>query len=231
MGKIKYEDKSDIIDAEIRKRVGKWQLKAVPFIDFDDVSQIIRCHIVEKWHLWDQNRPIEPWVSTIIHHQIVNILRNHYTNFSRPCLRCPHNQGDIDGKHFMCGLTKSGLQDSSCADYAKWEKTKKKKFNVKIPLSLGEDHAATANLPEDFVCLETAQEKLHKLMQHHLSDKHYFIYKMIYIDGMDDTVIASVLNYKTSEKKRQAGYKQIKNLKTMYKNIAKKLIEKYDIVY
>jgi hypothetical protein len=40
-----------------------------------------------------------------------------------------------------------------------------------------------------------------------------------------------VLGYKSNEKGRKAGYKQIKNLKNQYKNIAKKIIKKEDIFY
>ena len=40
-----YEDKFEIIDNEISKRYYKWHLHALAWLDFDDVSQIIRTHI------------------------------------------------------------------------------------------------------------------------------------------------------------------------------------------
>ena len=84
--KIPYEDKKDIIDAELKKRRGKWFLNSVSWIDFDDVCQIIRAHIHKKWEQWDQTRALEPWLNRIISNQLKNILRNNYSNFSRPCL-------------------------------------------------------------------------------------------------------------------------------------------------
>ena len=62
-------------------------------MDYDDVCQIIRLHIYKKWHLWDQSRPFKPWASMIISNQIKNLIRNNYSSFAKPCLRCPHNMG------------------------------------------------------------------------------------------------------------------------------------------
>ena len=47
--KFKFEDKSEEIDGEIAKRKGKWQLNALSYMDFDDVSQLLRLHIFSKW--------------------------------------------------------------------------------------------------------------------------------------------------------------------------------------
>ena len=52
---------------------------------------------------------------------------------------------------------------------------------------------------------------------------------MLFIDCVDEELVAQILGYKTNEKGRKAGYKQIKNLKNMYKNMAKKFIIQYDI--
>ena len=90
--KYTYEDKFETVDNEIRKRYYKWHLHALAWLDFDDVSQIIRAHIYKKWDQWDQQRPIEPWVNKIISNQLKNILRNNYSNFARPCISCKHNQ-------------------------------------------------------------------------------------------------------------------------------------------
>ena len=64
--KFSYEDKSSLIDTEIRKRKNKWFLTSLNWFDFEDVEQIIRAHIHAKWDQWDQSRPIEPWINKII---------------------------------------------------------------------------------------------------------------------------------------------------------------------
>ena len=229
-----YEDKAHIIDNEIRKRYYKWHLHAIAWFDFDDVAQIIRAHIYKKWDQWDQSRALEPRVNKIISNQLKNILRNNYSNFARPCLNCQHNQSKEQGEgqiSALCAFTPSGLQSNECADFAKWEKTKKNAYDIKMPLSL-EFHTYTQNTdPEDHFDIGRATNTLHMRMKIVLTTRHYFVYKMLFIDGISEEEVARILGYKSNEKGRKAGYKQIKNLKNQYKTIAKKIIEKEDIFY
>ena len=67
-------------------------------------------------------------------------------------------------------------------------------------------------------------------MKKKLNDKHYFIYKMLFIDGLEEEEIAELLRFKTSEKNRKAGYRQIINLKNKYKDIAKEVLQE-DWIY
>jgi len=230
----KYEDKADVIDNEIRKRYYKWHLHAIAWFDFDDVAQIIRAHIFKKWDQWDQGRPLEPWVNKIISNQLKNILRNNYSNFARPCLNCEHNQSreQADGQlAALCAFTPSGLQCNECDLFAKWEKTKKNAYDVKMPLSL-EFHAYTQNTnPSDHFDISRATSTLHSKMMQVLTPRHFFVYKMLFVDGISEEEVARILGYKSNEKGRKAGYKQIKNLKNQYKNMAKKIISKEDIFY
>ena len=77
--------------------------------------------------------------------------------------------------------------------------------------------------------IDKATEKLNILMKKHLSEKHYKIYKMIHIENLDINKAAEKLGYKSNEKGRKAGYKQIKNFEKMFKVLAKKLIKDHDI--
>jgi predicted DNA-binding protein YlxM (UPF0122 family) len=76
---------------------------------------------------------------------------------------------------------------------------------------------------------ELAEKKLHNLMRTQLTDKQFFIYKMFFIDNLSDDDVAKVLRFKTNEKGRKAGYKQIKNLKKMLFLKAKTLLQEHDI--
>ena len=73
--KLKFEDYIDQIDEEIRKRKSKWTLTSIAWMDFDDISQILRIHIYKKWFLFDQDKPLGPWLNRIISNQIKNIIR------------------------------------------------------------------------------------------------------------------------------------------------------------
>jgi hypothetical protein len=230
--KKKFEDMYEVIDAVVKKRKNKWKLKAITWFDFEDIEQIVKLHIYKKWHLWDQSRAIEPWVNRIVTNQIRNIIRNNYTSFARPCLSCPFNQNresDSSGE-MSCGFTKNGIQCSECPLYAKWEKIKKSAYDVKMTVSL-ENHKnyfmnCESSVEHDY---KTAENKLHALMKDHLSDKHFFIYKMFFIDNLNDDQVAKILKFKTNEKGRKAGYKQIKNLKKMLYLKAQYLLKNNDL--
>lgn len=232
--KFKYEDKSDEINCEIKKRRGKWFLDSLAWFDFEDVEQIIKAHIHKKWHQWDQSRSLKPWINKIITNQMKNILRNNYSNFVRPCLSCPFNQSCATkngGESSLCGFTKSGSQDSSCPLYAKWERTKKPAYGIKMALAL-ENHSHEANAIQDNdFNMTDAQNKLNEFMKEELSEKQFQVYDLLFIQHMDEEVVAKKMGYKTSEKGRKAGYKQIKNLKKIFKQKAQEILQTKDVIY
>lgn len=232
--KIRFEDKYDLIQEQLTKRKGQWFLKAINWISWDDVKQIILSHIYNKWHLWDQKRAIEPWLNRIISNQIKNILRNHYSNFVRPCTTCPFNiSGSVDNINEninSCSWTKSGKQDCSCPLFAKWEKTKKSSFQINTASPLEETVNLQKNKEEGLFDIDNATKKLNRLMKENLSEKHYKIYEMIHIKNIDINKAAQELGYKSNEKGRKAGYKQIKNFEKMFRTLAKKILKENDIV-
>jgi hypothetical protein len=229
--KLSYEDKVEAIDHELKKRRGKWFLTSISWFDFDDVCQIIRAHIFNKWHQWDQKRPLEPWLNRIISNQFKNILRNNYSNFVRPCLNCPFSNcaASEGSKGFLCGFTKTGLQDSSCPLYAKWEKTKKAAYDIKMAVTIENEQGQIFNIKGDTFNIDHAALKLHNEMQLLLAPKQFNIYKLLFIDHKDEEEVAKLLGYKSNEKGRKAGYKQIKNLRKKFKEQAILLIKRRDI--
>lgn len=230
-----FEDKYEEISVEIKKRRGKWFLNSLAWFDFQDVEQIICAHISNKWHQWDQKRALGPWINKIITNQMKNILRNNYSNFVRPCLNCPFNQSksSVDSgisNGSLCGFTKSGMQDSECPLYAKWEKTKKSAYDIKMAVTI-ENHAGeVACMTDKQIDIDRAAEKLAKEMKKVLPEKQYKVYKMLYIDHMDEVEVAKVMGYKTSEKGRKAGYKQLKNLKKIFKEKAISILKKGEVI-
>jgi len=86
-------------------------------------------------------------------------------------------------------------------------------------------------LPEDHYDISSAVLSMHLRMRQFLNDRHYIIYKMLFVDHIEEETVAKVLGYKSNEKGRKAGYKQIKNLKNFYKKIAKKICNETDIFF
>tara|TARA_B100000287_G_scaffold101468_1_gene93707 strand:- start:65 stop:745 length:681 start_codon:yes stop_codon:yes gene_type:complete len=222
-----FEDKREDLDELLKKYRGKWQLNALAWLDYDDVCQIIRIHIYKKWHLWDQQRPFKPWAAMIISNQIKNLIRNNYSSFAKPCLRCPHNMGNT-----ACDFTKSREQDISCEDFAKWKKKKERAYNIKLPLALDDGVAlkSTARLEDDFNYADCAA-KLHKLVVKQLNEKHKQIYIMLYVQNMDENKIAEKFGFKAdSSKRKKPRYKQMANLKKKFYTIALKIMKDNDIL-
>lgn len=220
-----YEECYETIDLVVSKFKNKWRLNAINWFDFEDVAQVVKLHIFKKWDMWDQTRPLEPWIARITYHQIKNIVRNNYTNYVKPCMSCPHNMGDD-----LCSLTVSGQQDSSCALFAKWSKHKRQGYGVKMPLTI-EHHQQEVNAhAEAKIDFSTSIEKLNEILKQELSEQHYRVYCMIFFENYSEEEVAEFMGYKSNEKKRKAGYKQIKNIKKMLKEKVQEILAKHDIV-
>ena len=217
-----FEDNIDVIDEEIAKRRGKWNLSSLAWIDYDDVSQIIRIHIYEKWSQYDPEKNLRPWLNRVITNQLKNIIRNNYTNYSRPCLRCAAAE---DSNSCIIYST----QCSECPLYAYWEKRKQSAYNLKIPLALENHHQEVNSIKEDFIDYDEKIEKITNKMKEILKPTELVVYESLFVKDEDEFAVAKKLGFKTNEQKRSPGYKQIQNIK---KNIiikVKKLIERGEL--
>lgn len=223
--KPSFEEKLDVIENEIRKRRNKWQLNILKWMSFEDVEQIIKLHIYKKWSMWDESKPLEPWVSRIISNQMRNLIRNNYTNYVKPCASCPYNLGDD-----YCSFSPSGMQDSNCEQYSSWEKSKKHGYNIKLPLEL-ENHAREVeNMSSHNIDFEEAITLLNEQMKKVLSPNYYSAYYMLYFEKKTDEEVAIFLGYKSNEKNRKIGYKQIKNLKKLFRDKAIEILKNFDVL-
>ena len=213
-GEYTYEDFSDIIDAAIKKQQYKWRLRAVRWFDFEDVEQIIKLHIAKKWHMWDQERPLEPWIGRIISNQMRNLIRNHYGNYVTPCPK--YQFADHD--------------PSTCPICSKWEKTKKMGLELKIPLST-EDFVKEVRGREytDFD-FNGSLKRLDLYMEIKLSETHYVAYRMLYFEDKTEEDVAKFMGYKISPQKRKLGYRQVKNLKKKFLETALEILKDNDII-
>lgn len=67
-------------------------------------------------------------------------------------------------------------------------------------------------------------------MERDLTKLHYKAYHMLFFEKSTEEDVAKMMGYKTNEKKRKAGYRQVKNLKKMFMQKAAELIKEHDIV-
>ncbi len=215
--KLKFENCIEQIDSEIRKRKSRWNLTALSWMDFDDVSQIIRIHVFKKWHLYDQSKPLAPWINTLISNQIKNLIRNNYGNYCRPCLKCAAAESDS-----LCYIY--GTQSPSCPLFAQWEKTKKAAYLTKLPSPLESVQHETENLQLQEFDFDAVLGKLNKQLKKKLKENEWIVYQNLFLKRKTEQEVAKMLGYKTSEKNRSPGYKQIKNIKKSIIEKAKEIV-------
>lgn len=218
-----FEDNYEIVAKEISKRRAKWNLSALSWMDFDDVSQIIKIHIHKKWDQYDPLKsPLIHWLNRIISNQMKNLLRNNYGNFTRPCLRCPAAQSED-----LCAIY--GTQCSTCPLYAHWERTKQPAYQTKLPVPIENHWSEVSSKAEDSIDIEKAAVNLAIHMEKVLKPLEWKLYKMLYVDNLSDEEAAELMGYKTSEAGRAPGYKQIKNLKKIIIKKVRKVMASDDV--
>ena len=52
----------------------------------------------------------------------------------------------------------------------------------------------------------------------------------MFFQNNSEEEVAMFMGYKTNEKKRKAGYRQVKNLKSIFQKKAEEIIKQYDII-
>ena len=222
-----YLDNLDAIELGLKKNSAKWNLKSITWMDYDDVCQHIRRHIWKKIYQWNPERNFSPWVNTLIGRQIINIIRDNYGNFAKPCDKnCPFNVGNGH-----CSKTTSKVQDEECPDYANWKKRKGRAFDVKLPLPMDEGLCGGSVEAMAEIDYETSAAKLHERIKSKLIPKHAEIYFLLYEQGKSEEEVAEIYGYqKEKNRKGKVRYKQITNLKNQFVKIAKDILDEEDIV-
>lgn len=202
-----FEEKYPAIKEVIQKYSNRWHLDAIHWLSFEDIASEIEMHIYKKWHLWDQLKPIEPWVATICQNQIKNKLRNNYGNFARPCIKCPNALGDTH-----CSVTSNHEQCVECPIYKGWvDSGKKMRHDIKLPLEL-ENHANEINnRPSEEIDYDLSVSKLRVELASKMEPKIFIAFEMLCFEHKEDDEVAKFLGLKNrpgeSVKKQMEKFK------------------------
>lgn len=226
--KPSYEEMSSVIDSVIKKNERRYQLKAISWMDWEDVQQTIRTHIFRKWDLWDCSKPIEPWVNVIAIHQIINIVRNNYSNYVRPCLNCPFYKGDDS-----CEMTKNKKVSCECYDYKKWFRTKKSAYDLRITCSMDNHFEEASAIHETFDCFsDNSLSNLRFYIENKFGKVERLILDESFIKGTSDENVIKVCKEKLGKKLSLTSLKDKKrNLKKSAADILNNLDEKVNEIY
>ena len=65
---------------------------------------------------------------------------------------------------------------------------------------------------------DTVLKRLNTKLKDRLKTNEWIVYENLYLKNKTEQEVAKILGYKTSEKNRSPGYKQIKNIKKSFKN-------------
>ena len=129
-----------------------------------------------------------------------------------------------------CSVTASGIQDSQCKLYDKWANNKKAGLDLKITLSTENHTSEISSKVDTNFSYDLSVSKLNEYMKAELSVIHYQAYLMMFFQNSSEEEVAAFMGYKTNEKKRKAGYRQVKNLKSIFQKKAEEIIKQYDII-
>ena len=77
--------------------------------------------------------------------------------------------------------------------------------------------------------MEKTALNLHSKMKQLLRPIEWKVYKLLYIDHLEEEDVAKKMGYKTTEKNRSPGYKQIKNIKKSIITKVKEVIDRGDL--
>lgn len=216
--KRSFEECIDIINEEIAKRRQKWTLTSISWMDYDDVSQILRIHINEKWYRYNPKQPLKNWINRIITNRIRNLIRDNYSNYSRPCLKCAAFEGEN-----LCSIYNT--QSEQCPTYAKWAATKRNAYNIKIPVSIEAMNDHSTDIEDLSYETYTDIESINKQVKKILKQREYEFYMMYFVDKTSEKEISEKMGFVTTEKNKVAGYKQMRNLAKKITETIKKAIE------
>lgn len=219
-----FEDAIECIDAEIQRKRGKWTLTAIRHMDFDDVAQILRIHISDKWHLYDPSKPLKPWLGTVISNKLINLIRDNYGRYARPCLQC-----DSAGAEESCDIYITQCVD--CPAFRAWRDNKRDAYNIKMPSLMDGDLMEINRKKCDYMDYSLAISRLSEKMKTLLKPAEYRVYRMSFIDNISDEDIVSRLGYKAENRTRSRGTKYVRDAKKRILEVAKSVLGEGDIPF
>lgn len=190
-------------------------------MDYDDVSQIIRLHIFNKWDQYNQEMPLEPWINRIITSQLINLSRNIYYSNARPCLKCPDNEGGD-----LCRTYKK--QCDACPIFKKWQNGKKAAHDIRLPLPMENHSVEVYDLPAQTTDIEKSIPLFHEIMKKMLRKSEWEIYELLYIQNLSEKAVAEKLGFRSSES-RAPGYARIKQVQKIIMEKANKAKNEIDL--
>ena len=194
-----YEDSLSIIEECLTQNRSKWNQNSVKWKQWEDVKQDIKIHLFKKWHKYDHDKPLKPWVNGIIRNQIFNIKRNIWGKHAKPCYNCPASLPNN-----MCKIF--GVQSQECMKYNEWSVKKECAYNLNNASDLESaesyiDYSSSlVNENYDYEFFSMKSELEEELMNI-LSPREKIFYQLFFIQEDGYEFVAEVLEIKIVSRK------------------------------
>ncbi len=225
MSEPTFEERIPEIRLALHKRRHRWTLAAV---EWKDIESVIFNHIYRKYHTFDPARgEFSHWLSGLISNQISNELRNRWRKYQRPCVRdnCPYNTGNS-----TCSKTPSGLQCVECPAFRKWQEKKELEHNIAQTLTIENHTQEVFSRPDDSINLEAGKARLDVHLKKRLTRHDYRIYKMLYVQHLEEAEVGKKMGYKTKKGTMYAGYLAILDAKKRIVATSKVILAEEDVL-
>ena len=107
---------------------------------------------------------------------------------------------------------------------------KKSAYDIKLAVTIENHTNEIGEKKDNSFDLETATLRLSNEIEKELTSRQFIAFKMLFVQNNTEEEVAKYLGFKTSERKRSAGYKQIKNLKKIFQEKARSILKERDIL-
>tara|TARA_R110001583_G_scaffold57763_1_gene172667 strand:- start:194 stop:514 length:321 start_codon:yes stop_codon:yes gene_type:complete len=101
---------------------------------------------------------------------------------------------------------------------------------LKIPLSTEDFPREVQGKAYTDFDFGTSLKRLNIHMEIKLTEVHYVAYRMLYFEDKTEEDVARFMGYKISPQKKKLGYRQVKNLKKKFLEVALEILKEQDII-
>ncbi len=208
----------------VNKRRAKW--RATSIMEWADVESILLTRIYQQLHHYDESKPLDRWVNTLISNAIMSLLRDNIFKTARPCIaansygaQCTFNLGGD-----KCSWTKSGRQCGECKFFAAWEKKKQGKFAISTPLSIENHVDENYSRQDNFFDIEEGKKIVDENIKRRLTKEEYRIYVLLCIKYLDIDEAAKKMGFVKINDNDMRGYMIVRNASIKIKETIRAII-------
>lgn len=217
-----FEQCYDEILRLVEMRKFRWTLSAINWMDWDDVRQQLLAHIFKKWHLYKQDKKLSSWVMTVVNNQMINMIRNYYGNYKKPCINCEFYEEENSCKKF-------GEISTKCELFRTWVHGKKSKHDIQLPLPMENHTNEVFELKGQNIDIEKSGHNLYLKMKTILKPLELIVYKGLFVDHKSELEVAQLLGLRSTEKGREPGYGRVSQLKKIILVKVKQVLKEGDV--